>query len=155
MKAPRPSTRVRERRIIMFILGVVIGSVLVLPAGAHVSRSLTHVWRDHVKSKADARYVESQQVLWASVEADGSLGSGRGVRGVHLGQIASQYIVEFSRDVAECAWIATRSTARESSGEIAASGGNDPNTVVVDIHNSTGVEGDSVPFSLAVFCGTT
>ncbi len=44
--------------------------------------------------------------------------------------------------------------ASEYSGEITVSGGSDPNTVVVDIHNSTGLEHDSVPFSLAVFCGT-
>lgn len=153
MRALRPTTRVR--RMTVFILGVVVGSVLVVPAGAHVSRSFTHLWGDHIKPRADARYVESQQVLWAYVEADGSLRNGRGATGAQLEEATSQYVVEFSRDVAECAWIATRSTARESSGEIAASGGNDPNTVVVDIHNSTGFEGDSVPFSLAVFCGTT
>ena len=155
MTVLKRTTRVRVLRLATFILGIAVGSVLVTPAGAHVSRSLTHLWGDHIKSKADARYVESQQVLWAYVEADGSLRNGRGATGAHLGQIASQYVVEFSRNVAECAWIATRSTALESSGEIAASGGKDPDTVVVDIHNSTGFEGDSVSFSLAVFCGTT
>ncbi len=155
MRALRPMTRVWVRRMTIFILGVAVGSVLVVPAGAHVSRSLTHLWGDHIKAKADARYVEAQQVLWAYVEADGSLRNGRGATGAQLGELASQYVVEFNRNVAKCAWIATRSMALEDSGEIAASGGNDPNTVVVDIHNSTGLEGDSVPFSLAVFCGTT
>ena len=154
MQALRPTTRVRVRRMTIFILGLAVGSTLVVPTGAHVSRSLTHLWGDHIKSKADARYVESQQVLWAYVEADGSLRNGRGATGAQLGEFSSQYVVGFNRNVSKCAWIATRSMALESSGEIAASGGNDPNTVVVDIHNSTGLEGDSVPFSLAVFCGT-
>ncbi len=65
----------------IFILGVAVGSVLVAPAGAHVSRSLTHLWGDHIKPKTDARYVESQQALWAYVEADGSLRNGRGATG--------------------------------------------------------------------------
>ena len=154
MQALRPATRVQVRRMTIFILGLAVGSVLIVPVGAHVSHSLAHLWGDHIKSKADARYVESQEVLWAYVEADGFLRNGRGATGVQLGEFSSQYVVEFSRNVAECAWIATRSTALESSGEISASGGNDPATVVVDIHNSTGFEGDSVPFSLAVLCGT-
>lgn len=122
------------------------------PAVGHVSESAAHLWNRHIRPKADARYVGSQEVLWAFVEGNGTLARGNGATAAETTTFPSQYLVTFNRDVSACAWIATRATALESSGEIATAAGSDPNTVLVDIHNSTGLEGAAVPFSLAVMC---
>src|SRR5688500_7313797 len=53
-----PDGTVRLRRAAgPLIVGVLIGATLLGPAGAHVTTSVRHLWRQHVKGKADARYV--------------------------------------------------------------------------------------------------
>lgn len=140
------------RRVMMVLVGIFVGIALVSPSLGHIGASARHLWKQHIRPKADGRYVGSQKMLWAYVEADGSLRNGKGATAAQPGETTGQYVVTFNRNVSRCAWNATRSEALESAGLIAASGGSDPNTVVVEIHNPSGLEGDETPFSLAVLC---
>jgi len=55
-----------RRGVALLVLGLVLGTMLVTPAGAHVSTSMTHLWSKHLrplavkvfytKSQSDARY---------------------------------------------------------------------------------------------------
>jgi hypothetical protein len=50
-------TRLR-RTIVVLALGIAIGTMIVAtPAMSHVGGTVSHLWNDHIKPKADARYV--------------------------------------------------------------------------------------------------
>ena len=142
----------RFRSALLLTTGVLVGMLLVSPAVGHVTEGATHLWERHIKPRADARYVGSQQVLWAFVDESANLVRGRGAIAAERGAETGQYVVTFDRDVSSCAWVATRATALDSAGEIATAAGPEPDMVVVDIHTPTAIEGDDAPFSLAVFC---
>jgi len=45
------------RAIVLLIIGGVLGANLIMPAAAHISDSVTHLWNAHIKPKADHRYL--------------------------------------------------------------------------------------------------
>jgi hypothetical protein len=50
----------RWRAVTLVATGAVIGAVmLATPAGAHVGGTVGHLWNDHIKPKADARYLQN------------------------------------------------------------------------------------------------
>jgi hypothetical protein len=50
----------RWRTAAVLALGVVIGTMLLATsAGAHVGGTVSHLWNDHIKPKADARYANA------------------------------------------------------------------------------------------------
>jgi len=59
--ADRP--KVRSNRIATLLLGVIVGAILVSPAGAHVGGTIAHLWGapNHIKAKvqafSDGRYI--------------------------------------------------------------------------------------------------
>jgi hypothetical protein len=59
-------TRLR-RTIAVLALGIAIGTMMVAtPAGAHVGGTVGHLWNDHIKPKADARYLQNTKTLIVS-----------------------------------------------------------------------------------------
>lgn len=46
-----------RRSLIPLVVGVIIGGLLLGPAGAHISTSVRHLWRQHIRPNSDARYV--------------------------------------------------------------------------------------------------
>ena len=140
------------RRGMVVVIGILIGATLLTPAVGHVTSRVNHLWKQHIKAKTDARYVGSRQMLWAFVEADGDLRNGRRATAAQAGDQPGRYVVTFKRNVSMCSWNATLATAFGPAGLITAGGGSDPKTVLVEIHNPTGVEGREAPFSLSVLC---
>ncbi len=61
----------KERRwklVALLAAGMALGVVMVgTPAGAHVGGSVNHLW-NHLKPKADKRYVNESELLWAVVD---------------------------------------------------------------------------------------
>jgi hypothetical protein len=50
----------RWRAVALLAVGMTIGVVMVAtPAGAHVGGTVGHLWNDHIKPKADARYANA------------------------------------------------------------------------------------------------
>lgn len=48
----------------LLAVGVTIGIAMVAtPAGAHVGGTVGHLWNDHIKPKADARYLQNTIVI--------------------------------------------------------------------------------------------
>jgi hypothetical protein len=123
------------------VIGAGIGGS---PVGAHVGSTINHIWK-HIKPKADKRYVNQRQALWAVVNGDGTLARGSGVTAV-VNDSASNKRVYFSRDVRGCAFSATIGLAGnggfESAGFITVAG--------------TGAEGpQGQPLQNGVFVRTT
>jgi hypothetical protein len=57
-KATDPAMR-RWRAATLLAVGAVIGMVMIAtPAGAHVGGTVSHLWKQHIRPKADARYVK-------------------------------------------------------------------------------------------------
>lgn len=48
----------RRRNLLTLAVGLVIGVIVAAqPVGAHVGGTVQHLWRDHIRPKADARYL--------------------------------------------------------------------------------------------------
>jgi hypothetical protein len=143
----------RTRIVALLLLGVLIGTLLITPAGAHVGDRVSHLWKKHIRPKADARYYKKANLAWAVVNANGTLAQGKRVNLVSKPSgTTGNYVVVFPKDVSECAYQATvRSTS--SVGEIGAEPLNaNANAVLVNTRSSAGNEVDRA-FQLVVICG--
>ena len=149
------ATERRWRVVALLALGIVIGIALTAsPATSHVA-NWTHNWNKHIKPRADNRYVNTKEFLWAVVETDGTLV--RGSRVVSAANFAgSQYEVIFNRDVTGCAFIAVIGSPGSAvfpapgGAEVAGRSGK-PNGVAIQTFNSAGAPAQR-PFHLQVLC---
>jgi hypothetical protein len=148
----RPSRR--GRSVILLLAGTLIGTMLLTPAGAHISDSVTHLWNQHIRPKTDALYEKKSAVLFAVVNADGSLGANkRALSAQSFGVGSGDYKVVFNRGVAGCAHVATIRDTVGGAGEITAEPfSGQANAVFVTSRTSTGATTDN-RFSLVVICG--
>ena len=100
----------KERRwklVALLAAGVAIGVMMVgTPAGAHIGNSVSHLWNQHLRPKADKRYVNESELLSAVVNADGTIARGNGVTAVVTAGTGN-YRVEFDRNVRQCAYVGT------------------------------------------------
>jgi hypothetical protein len=152
----------KERRwklVALLAAGMAIGVVMVgTPAGAHVGGTVTHLW-GHLKPKADARYVNETELLWAVVDGDGEA-IVRGNRAVSVNRSsAGIYQVRFARNVRNCVYVAstglTGATGNPPPGEIAVVGENaSVRGVWIQTWDSAGTSADR-DFHLIVDCGRT
>ena len=127
--------------------GVLVGALLLSPVAAHVNNNFAHLWGDHIKPKADNRYVLQKEAAWARVNDEGALVRGEGVDDAGRDSTGI-YIVQFKRRVNNCAVTATAWT----NGLIASVGpsqGNDTVTVRLINTVNTPVDGD---FAVIVRC---
>lgn len=92
--------------------------------------------------------------LFAVVDPNGAQLAGNGVTGVqHIG--TGRYEVTFTRDVSQCAYVATTKNAFSQAIQVFTAGGhNSPSGVYVETKNQGGGLTDG-PFNLVVDCGTT
>jgi hypothetical protein len=138
--------------------GVAIGVLMVgTPAGAHVGGSVNHLW-NHLKPKADKRYVNESELLWAVVRDDGTLVRDHGATHVTTAGTGN-YRVFFNRNVRQCAYVATiglpGASGTESPGEITVVGAAvDVKAVFVTTDDSAGASAER-GFHLMVNCGKT
>ena len=51
------------RSIALLLAGMVVGALVVSPAAGHISSSVSHLWGNHIKEKADAAYTGETQVI--------------------------------------------------------------------------------------------
>jgi hypothetical protein len=51
------------RSIAFLLVGMVVGALVIPPAAGHVTRSFAHLWGDHFKEKADARYTGDTKIV--------------------------------------------------------------------------------------------
>jgi hypothetical protein len=95
--------------------------------------------------------------LWAQVTSTGTLIASGGVTGILSGYPeAARVMVTFSRDVSQCAHVATLSTAAFGAGEpgqisVSGAGNHGPDSIEVFTYNAASA-GEFRSFSLAVFC---
>ena len=135
-----------------------LGVVLVAtPAGA--TMNWTNIWNTHLKPKADKRYVNESELLWAVVDGtDGSLDRGNGVTSTFKSD-TGDYQVRFNKNVRGCVYVATvglpGSLGVELPGQIGVAGENaSVNGVWIDTYDSLGAESDR-SFHLLVDCDKT
>lgn len=126
------------------VLGVIVGALLsASPAGAHFTESISHLWH-HIEPKADKRYVNESEDLWAVVEADGTLQRGHGAVSASQPEGAGTYVVVFNRNVRNCAFLATLGSSGHSGlppfGQIGVVGRNgNKHAIFVTTFDSSGV----------------
>jgi hypothetical protein len=94
--------------------------------------------------------------LWAVINLDGTIDRGFGVTSTEGPGGNSLFVIDFNRNVSNCAHVASLGdgTGNTFQGEVSASGNNhglEDNQVVVTTFNSIGESADK-PFHLAVFC---
>lgn len=132
------------------VLGVAVAGT---PAGAHVGGTVNHLWK-HLRPKADARYVNVNEDLWAVVDGGGLLIRGNGVASTaSVG--GGTYEVIFKRKVTGCAYVATLGDQPIGTppGEISVAGrGGKPKGVFVATFNSAGSL-TARGFTVVVHCG--
>jgi hypothetical protein len=147
----RGRRRVRGALAVALLAGVLIGALQLTPVGAHVSGTITHLWRDHIRPKADARYVRDNELLWAVVAPDGSLEHGDGV--VSSAKLdTGSYEVIFRRDVTECAYVASIQHSSQTGETLVEPRNGNANGVFVGTFTSAGAPADK-RFHLIVACG--
>jgi hypothetical protein len=149
----------RWRLVALLATGIVIGVAMVgTPAGAHVGGTVNHLW-NHLKPKADARYVNETELLWAVVDGDGEA-IVRGNRAVSVNRSsAGIYQVRFARNVRNCVYVAstglTGASGNPPPGEIAVVGeAASVRGVWIQTWDSAGTSADR-DFHLIVDCGRT
>lgn len=108
----------RWKRVALLTAGILMGVVMVgTPVGAHVTSSVNHIWA-HIKPKADNRYVNVGESLWAVVNSNATLARGGGVAAINdIGTGITQ--VYFRRNITNCATTATIGLAGNSGIESA------------------------------------
>jgi hypothetical protein len=151
MSDQRAGRFTRTRGVALLLLGVLIGTLLITPAGAHVGDQVSHLWKKHIRPKADARYYKKANLAWAVVNSNGTLAAGKRVTSASKLDTGTYEIV-FTRDVSGCAY---QATVRGGSfgGEFAAEPRTDnANGVFVTTWLSNGTAADK-PFQLMVICG--
>ena len=141
----------RRHAAILLLAGSLIGAVLLTPAGAHIGDSVSHLWSDHIRAKADLRYERETDVLFATVAGAGTLGNHEGAASVtRFG--TGNYAVIFNRNVSSCAPVATIADTVGGSAEITAEPYNsDVKGIFVTTGNSSGTPQDN-DFNLVVLC---
>jgi hypothetical protein len=149
--APRPG---RRQAALLLLAGTLIGIILLTPAGAHIGDSVSHLWSDHIRPKGDLRYESDKDVLFATVSANGTLGSNDGATSVTKFGSAGDgdYAVIFNRNVSQCAPVATIADTVGGSGEITAEPySQDVKGVFITTRNPNGSASDN-DFNLVVVC---
>ena len=151
--------KVRRRKLVVALAAVLtLGVVMVAsPAGASINWS--NIWNNHLKPKADKRYVNESELLWAVIDGNtGNLDRGNGVTFTNKSD-TGDYQVRFNKNVRGCVYVASvglpGSVGVELPGQIGVVGENaSVNGVWIDTYDSLGNEADR-SFHLLVDCDTT
>ena len=103
----------RWKRVALMASGILIGAAIVgTPVGGHVGGGISHVW-NHLKPKADKRYVNEGEALWAVVNSNATLARGSGVSSVADSGVGNTRVY-FTRNITTCAFNATIGLAGNS-----------------------------------------
>ncbi len=150
---------VRRRKIAgLVVAALAVGVVLAAtPAGAVTN--WTNIWNVHLKPKADKRYVNESDLLWAVIDGTtGDLDRGNGVTFTNKSD-TGDYQVRFNKNVRGCVYVASvglpGSSGVELPGQIGVVGENaSVRGVWIDTYDSLGAESDR-SFHLIVDCDKT
>jgi hypothetical protein len=135
----------RSERWAFAAAGVVVGAMLLNPVAAHVNDSFRHLWGQHVKPKADNRYVNHSESPWAVIRSGGSVFVEEGVQSVTKTD-TGEYDVVFRRRVTGCA-----ATVTSENSNLVAGVSLNNFTVTVDLVNTMNNHVDS-QFNLIMRC---
>ena len=151
--------KVGRRKLVVAIAAVMALGVVMVATPAGATQNWTNIWNTHLKPKADKRYVNESELLWAVVDGtDGSLDRGNGVMFTNKSD-TGDYQVRFNKNIRGCVYVATvglpGSVGVELPGQIGVAGENaSVNGVWGDTYDSAGNESDR-SFHLLVDCDTT
>jgi hypothetical protein len=151
--------KVRRRKLLVALAAVLVLGVVTVATPAGATINWTNIWNTHLKPKADKRYVNESELLWAVVDGTtGNLDRGNGVTFTNKSD-TGDYQVRFNKNVRNCVYVATvglpGSLGVELPGQIGVVGENaSVNGVWIDTYDSAGTEADR-SFHLLVDCDTT
>jgi hypothetical protein len=150
--------KVRRRKLIVALAAALTLGVVLVASPANATLNWANIWNTHLKPKADKRYVNESELLWAVIDGtDGSLDRGNGVAATFKSD-TGDYQVRFNKNVRGCVYVATiglpGSVGVELPGQIGVAGENaSVNGVWIDTYDSAGAEQDR-SFHLLVDCDT-
>jgi hypothetical protein len=148
--------KLRRRKLVVAIAAVMALGVVMVATPAGATQNWANIWNNHLKPKADKRYVNESDLLWAVVDGtDGSLDRGNGVTSTTKSD-TGDYQVRFNKNVRGCVYVATvglpGSLGVELPGQIGVVGENaSVRGVWIDTYDSLGNESDR-SFHLLVDC---
>lgn len=151
--------QVRRRKLVVAVAAVLVLGVVMVASPAGATMNWTNIWNTHLKPKADKRYVNESELLWAVIDGTtGNLDRGNGVTFTNKSD-TGDYQVRFNKNVRGCVYVATvglpGSVGVELPGQIGVAGENaSVNGVWIDTYDSAGNESDR-SFHLLVDCDTT
>lgn len=151
--------KVRRRKLLVALTAVLALGVVMVASPAGATMNWANIWNTHLKPKADKRYVNESELLWAVVDGTtGNLDRGNGVTLTNKSD-TGDYQVRFNKNVRGCVYVATiglpGSLGVELPGQIGVAGENaSVNGVWIDTYDSAGNESDR-SFHLLVDCDTT
>jgi hypothetical protein len=147
---------VRRRKIAGLVVAALTVVVVLAATPAGAVTNWTAIWNNHLKPKADKRYVNESDLLWAVIDGTtGDLVRGNGVTFTDKSD-TGDYQVRFNKNVRGCVYVATvglpGSLGVELPGQIGVAGENaSVRGVWVDTYDSLGAEADR-SFHLIVDC---
>ncbi|MEX2394781.1 MAG: hypothetical protein WD826_09920 [Actinomycetota bacterium] len=157
----RGSTTGRGRLLAVLAAGILVGTTMVSPAGAHITNNVAHAVK-HMKKAFYTKAEVDQRLMWAAVNADGTLDRARGALDVSTFDGSDGvYLVSFASSVLDCAYTATVGSPNTDSGVgvVVAPGsawvrghdGYGGNVLEVFTHDRDGLQADT-GFFLQVSC---
>lgn len=151
--------KVRNRKLVALVAAALAIVVVMVASPASAVTNWNNIWNNHLKPKADKRYVNESDLLWAVVDGTtGDLVRGNGVTYTNKSD-TGDYQVRFNKNVRGCAYVATvglpGSLGVELPGQIGVAGENaSVRGVWIDTYDSLGAESDR-SFHLIVDCDKT
>ena len=99
--------KVRRRKLFVALTAVLVLGVVMVATPAGATMNWTNIWNTHLKPKADKRYVNESELLWAVIDGNtGNLDRGNGVTYTNKSD-TGDYQVRFNKNVRNCVYVAT------------------------------------------------
>jgi hypothetical protein len=131
---------------------ITVGDTSAAPFSTNATGKVANLDSDKLDGKDSAEFAEASSLLFAAVNADGTLAAGKGATAASKSAAGNTYTVTFNRDVSKCSF-----TAGVTDGSSAFGIGSQPvagqvNQVAFDEDDAEGTNGAGRAFHAQVIC---
>jgi hypothetical protein len=129
-----------------------VGDTTAAPFTTNATGKVDNLNADKLDGKDSTEFAGAGDLLFASVNADGTLAGGRGAAASTKAATGNVYTVTFNKDVSKCSFTANAIGGATQSGGLGVAVGQQPTQVVVDEPNVAGPDAAGRDFFLQVIC---
>jgi hypothetical protein len=130
---------------------ITVGDTTAPPFTTNATGKVANLDSDKLDGKDSAEFAQGA-LLFAAVNANGTLAAGKGATAVTKSAAGNTYTVTFDRDVSKCSFTANVTGGSSSFGIGAQAVANQPNQVAFDEDDAAGDAGAGRPFHAQVIC---